>query len=134
MAFSGNNQSLYNAALRGYIAGTVRNRPIVDPTSADYAATIGNPATAFATEVDSLIVADAQLTAAGATIVPGTAAQQQAALAKPGLMQAIAESVASSPGGSTTAAAYLVQATACAALYAQGVTQMGAAPGGTSIS
>ncbi len=86
-----NNQTLYNAALNGALAGMFAGSPVQDTTSADYAPYTA-VATAFASAVDAGIGADATLTAAGATIVPTTAAQQANALAKSDLMHGICSS------------------------------------------
>jgi hypothetical protein len=134
MAFSGHNQTLYNAALNGALAGMMSGRPITDATTADYAA-MGNAATAFATEVDAGIAADATLTTAGATLVPASAANQANALAKSNLMNALCKAYWEGRVGSdTTDADYSEGATAIAAVYAQGVAQYALAPGGTSLS
>lgn len=135
MAFSGNNQSLYNAALNGALAGMMSARSNTSGTTANYASW-GAAATAWATKVDSLITADATLTSAGATIVPASAANQQNALAKTSMMQAICKSFWEGAGLSTdtTQADYATGAAACVAVWNQAVAQYALAPGGTSLS
>lgn len=135
MAFSGNNQTIYNAALNGTLAGMQEGRPLTDGTSADYAVQ-GNVASAFAKEVDSLIAADATLTTAGATLVPASAANQANALAKVNAMLAICRAVWAGRGGASdvTAVDYAVLAAAVVAVYNQAIAQYALAPGGTSLS
>jgi uncharacterized protein YyaL (SSP411 family) len=134
MAFSGHNQTLYNAALNGALCGMVSGRSIADPTTADYAG-YGAAATAFATEVDTLIAADATITAAGATIVPGTAAQQANAVAKSEMMLALCKGVWEGRAGSdVTVADYALLANAVVAVYNEAIAQYALAPGGTSLS
>lgn len=136
MAFSGNNQLIYNAAFNGAMAGMMAGRPITDATTADYAA-YGNVATAWATEVDSLIVTDAQLAAAGATVPPTTAAETAAQQAKAGFIHQLSHSYWQGrdiTGASTVAANYSVAATAVFHAYSEAVAQYALAPGGTSLS
>lgn len=135
MAFSGNNQSLYNAALNGALAGQIAGSQIADGNTAHYA-TYGNVASAFAKEVDAGIVADATLTTAGATLVPASAANQANALAKTSIMFQLCFAYWLGRQGASdiTATDYAVAAAAIAAAYAQAVTQYGLAPGGTSLS
>lgn len=72
MAFSGNNPTLFNAAVDGYMAGALAGRGISDTVSADYTV-LAASAIAFATEVDAQIAVDATITTAGApntTVAP----------------------------------------------------------------
>jgi hypothetical protein len=135
MAFSGNNQTLYNAALNGCLAGQVAARQIKDAVTADYAV-LGNVATIFAQEVDAQIAADATLSAAGATVVPASAANQQNALTKSNIMFAICFGLWFSRGGAAdvTLADYLADALAVKAVFLQAVAQYALAAGGTSLS
>lgn len=134
MAFSGNNQAIYNAALNGAFSGQLAGAQQVDGTTGDYAS-IGNVATAFAKEVDSLIAAVANLTAGGASVVQATAAEAATQLAYTSIIFGLSFGYwFSRRGTDTTAADYAVGAAALVAVYNQAITQYGAAAGGTSIS
>jgi hypothetical protein len=139
MSFSGNVQSIFNAALNGCLAGMVAGAQGQDSTATDYNQ-LGAVALAVATEVDSVVGADATLAGSGATVVPASAANQANALAKPALMFGICFGYFFQRpnwlGGSssTTATTYATAAAAIKAIYTQAVTQYGNAPGGTSLS
>jgi hypothetical protein len=134
MAFSGNNQTLYNAALNGALAGMMSGRMSLDATIADYAS-VGAAATAYAAKVDSLIAADPTLTAAGATLVPASAANQQNFNAKSSLMHHLSAAIWRDRAGTdTTSADYASMAAAVVAQYNEGIAQYALAPGGTSLS
>lgn len=139
MAFSGNNQTIYNAALDGALAGMVASGQVQDPTTADYAA-LGAAATVWATKLDSLIATDATLStgAGGTTIAPIAGATTANLNAKGHLAFALSFGFwfgrnvpLSAP---VTAAAVTAGATAVAAVYAQGVAQYALAPGGSSLT
>lgn len=136
MAFSGNNQSVYNAALDGAMAGMLAGRPLTDTTTADYAA-FGNAATIFATKLDSLIATNASLsTGAAGTTVPPTTALITATLNALGHL-AFGLSFAyfyQRPALDVTLADYTALATAIGAAFAQVQAQYLLAPGGTSLS
>jgi len=138
MAFSGNNQLIYNAAFNGCMAGAVAGAQIADQTATDYAA-LQLVANAFAQEVDSQIATDPQLAtgAAGTTVPPATAAETSAQQAKAGIVFAVCFGFwFARPNwqSSQTPATYLNAALAVKAVYTQAVTGYGAAVGGTSLS
>lgn len=134
MAFTGNNQTLFNAAMDGALAGMMAGRDMKDATQNDYNA-VASAALSYATEVDAQIAADATLTAAGATVIPASAANQQNFNAKSHLMQAISFGVWHGRSGTdNNNPDYLVLAKAVAAAYAAAVAAYANAPGGTSLS
>jgi hypothetical protein len=134
MAFSGNNQALYNAALNGALAGQLAGAQQSNTVSSNYAA-YGNVATAFATEVDSKITAVANLTSAGASVVQATAAEAATQNAYCSIIFGLSFGFWFSRAGSdVTAADYSAAATAVFAVYTQALAQYALAPGGTSIS
>lgn len=109
-----NNNQLFDAALCAFIAGAEESRKITNATAASYAAIV-NAGVAFATRVDSKIVADG-------TIVTPTTSET---LAKVNLLMGICQSqIAGGLPVSTTAADYDTAATAIAALYTQGVLSL----------
>jgi hypothetical protein len=141
MAFSGNNQSIFNSALNGCLAGMLAGGQVVDPTAADFASMVAI-AVAFATEVDAKIATDAAMStgAAGTTIDPVAGATQATFIAKPNLAFALCFGYwfgrPFAPGVTATAAGYVVGATSIAAIYAEatGAAGYGAAPGGSSLT
>lgn len=134
MAFTGNNQTIFNSAMNGALAGMMKGRPLTDNTAADYL-NMCKVALAFATEVDSEIAADATLTAAGATVVPATAANQQNFNAKSHLIATLCMSYWDGRWSNDQVAGdFSVPAAAIAAAYTEQVAQYANAPGGTSLS
>lgn len=140
MAFSGNNQTVYNAALAGAYAGMLSGANITDPTAADYQA-LGAIATLYATKFDALVATNANLsTGAGGTTVDPIAGVTTASLNALGHL-AYGVSFAAWQGRypqtrtGQAAADFTVIATAAAAAYNQIFnTQYAAAPGGTSLT
>lgn len=134
MAFTGNNQTIFNSAMNGALAGMMKGRPLTDATAADYQ-NMCKVALAFATEVDSEIAVDATLTAAGATVVPATAANQQNYNAKSHLIASLCFAYWDGRWSTDqTAGDWSVGAAAVAAAYAEQVATYANAPGGTSLS
>lgn len=81
-----NNNLLFNAALNGYLAGSLAGRSGTDPT----VATIVTAAAAFATRVDSKIALDGTISGGGGvSLPPTTAAITDAQASKTQCMQAI---------------------------------------------
>jgi hypothetical protein len=138
MAFSGNNPTLFNAAVNGYIGGVVAGRAISDTVTADYTA-IEAAAAAFATEVDAQITVDATITTAGTpntTIAPVAGATSANAYAKSHLMFSLCFGFWEgrlNPSPDPVAADYLSIALAIKAAYTAGVAAYAQAPGGTSL-
>ena len=136
MSFSGNNQTLFNAALNGALAGILASGKLVDATQADYA-NMSATAMNFAAAVDAGITADATLTTGGASIVPGTAAQQANAVAKSAIMFGLSfgyffqRSIA---GAAIAQTNFTTDATFIKAAFNQAVAQYALAAGGTSLS
>jgi hypothetical protein len=84
-----NNPSLFSNAYAGAFAGQLAAAGLsgtsADSTASSYAA-LSNVASAFATEVDNGITAQANLSASNATIVQATAAEAGTQLALPNLI------------------------------------------------
>jgi hypothetical protein len=138
MAFSGNNPTLFNAAVDGYIAGALAGRGISDSVSADYTA-LGVAAAAFATEVDAQITVDATITTAGTpntTIAPVAGNTTACLNAKGHLMFSLCFGWWEGRLNNTpdpVATDYLSIALAIKAAYVAGLAAFAAAPGGTSL-
>jgi hypothetical protein len=136
MAFSGNNQTIFNAALDGALSGMLASGKLVDATQADYA-NMSATAMNFAAAVDAGIAADATLTNAGASQPPGTAAQTANSFAKFGIMFGLCfgyffqRSIAGSAIPQTN---FTTDATFIKAAFNQAVAQYALAAGGTSLS
>ena len=138
MAFSGNNPTLFNAAVDGYMAGALSGRAITDATSTDYTV-LAASAIAFATEVDAQIIVDATITTAGTpntTIAPIAGNTTACLNAKGHLMLALcygwwAGRLNNTPD--VTAGDYLGAALGIKAAYTATVTGFASAPGGTSL-
>lgn len=139
MAFSGNNQSIYNAAFDGAMAGMMAGAQSADPTQADYNV-IAAVATLWATKLDSLIATDANLStgAGGTTIAPIAGVTTASLNAKSHLAFALSFGFFVNRNQPTTAGitanTFTVGATAIAAAYAAGVAQYALAPGGSSLT
>jgi hypothetical protein len=116
------NPLLYNAAYAGFLAGVLGGRDQQDVISADYAGQAAQ-ATAFATELDSLIPVDAGITAAGTTVLPTTGPILEDLAAKFALVQALSTGAASGRSNDDPASAtpvfYTQVATVLAAIYAE---------------
>jgi len=138
MAFSGNNPTLFNAAVNGFLAGVLDSRAGLDPVTADYAA-IEAAAVAFATEVDAQIAVDANITTAGTpntTIAPVAGATSAGAYAKSHLMFSLCFGQWSGRLNQVPdplAADYLSLALGIKGAYNAGLAAYAAAPGGTSL-
>jgi hypothetical protein len=138
MAFSGNNPTLFNAAVDGYMAGALTGRPITDATSTDYTA-LAASAIAFATEVDAQIIVDATITTAGTpntTIAPIAGNTTACLNAKGYLMFSLCFGWWAgrlNPTPDVTAGDYLSAALGIKAAYTATVTAYASAPGGTSL-
>lgn len=136
MAFSGNNQSIYNAAYNGFIGGAVAGRGVTDPTASDYSS-LATAAIAFATEVDANVPTDAELStgAAGTTIAPSAGVNAAAAYAKTHLMYSLCFGYwAGRYNVDIVTSDYLTDALAIKAVYTEGVAGYASAPGGTSLT
>lgn len=138
MAFSGNNPSLYNAAVDGFLAGALAGRTIVDDVSADYTA-LEVAAAAFAAEVDAQIAVDATLTTAGTpntTIAPVAGSTTANLNAKGHLMFSLCFGYWEgrlNPSPDPVQTDYLAAALAIKAAYNAGIAAYALAPGGTSL-
>jgi hypothetical protein len=136
MAFSGNNQSIYNAAYDGFLAGALAGKVYTDETAADYA-TLTASATAFATEQDSVIATDPELStgAGGTTVPPTTNVLTQNQLAKVHLMFSLCFGYWSGRFNSDNVPSdYTNSALAIKAVYTEAVAGYANAPGGTSLT
>ena len=136
MAFTGNNQTIFNAALDGAMAGTLSGRSISDLTQADYNV-YAQAALALATEVDANIATDPNLStgAGGTTIAPVAGVTTATLNAKGHLAFALSFAVTEGrPLQDITAADYSVLGQAVAKAYAAAVAQYANAPGGTSLT
>lgn len=139
MAFSGNNQTIYNAAFDGAMGGMMAGAQATDPTQADYN-TMQAVATLWATKLDSLIATDANLsTGAGGTTIDPIAGVTTASLnAKSHLAFALSFGYFMNRNQPTsaglTANTFTIGATAVAAAYASGVAGYANAPGGSSLT
>jgi hypothetical protein len=89
------NALLFNAALDGFVAGSVAGQGLTDTTSADYAGLVAS-ATNYATEVDSLIGNDSTISqGSGAAIYTGfTSAIVENQSAKVALIESLSFSAA----------------------------------------
>jgi lipid-binding SYLF domain-containing protein len=113
--------SIFNAALAGMMAGFQSGRKSTDSTAADYLAQ-KNAAVVFATALDTSVGADATLAAAGATLVPGSAAQANAAETRPLLMMSLCKAYfegATISGDATVDTNPLTYTTSIASIKAQ---------------
>jgi hypothetical protein len=84
MAWAGNNPTVFNAALAAYIAAAKLSAGPL-PVASGSLTSLEAQATAFATEVDSVIVTDATLSAAGpptSTIAPSAGINAASAYVK----------------------------------------------------
>src|ERR1700690_2901878 len=138
MAWAGNNQLLFNAALNGMMAGVHAGQPnpgnpSAPLTAASYAA-IATASAAFAKELDSLIATDPQLAtgANGTSVPPATAAETSGQSAKVGIVYGLSEAywrdrrgIGFSADAGATPADYLPAATAISVIYTASVTQYG---------
>lgn len=127
-----NNALLFNAAFVGYLGGLVAGQNLQDSVSANYA-TLVTQATAFATQLDSIIANDLAGTPVpagsvaisintGAAIPPTTAAITESQAGKLGLIQQLSFSVGFQHFTTgQLAAAFAVPAAAIRALYLQAV-------------
>jgi len=148
MAFSGNNQLIYNAAFNAAMAGQLAQNPLVGASpalgaTAPIYVAIAAVATAFATAVDAAIATNANLAtgAAGTTVPPTTAAITVNQGARVGIAFAVCLGFWNSRGSATLAAdagATSTDWTAIAAqvnaIYTAAVTAYANAPGGTSLT
>jgi hypothetical protein len=138
MAFSGNNPTLYNACVNGYIGGALSGRAIVDTVTSDYSA-LEVAAAAFAAEVDAQIAVDATLTTAGTpntTIAPVAGNTTACLSAKSHLMFSLCYGYWAgrlNPSPDPVVTDYLAAALAIKAAYNAGLAAYAAAPGGTSL-
>jgi hypothetical protein len=138
MAFSGNNPTLFNAAVDGFMAGSVADRGITDTTAGDYS-TLVTAALAFATELDAQIAVDATITTAGApntTIAPIAGATTANLNAKGHLMFSLCYGYwvgRLNPTPDPVAVDYLPAALAIKAVYNETVAGYASAPGGSSL-
>jgi len=120
-----NNNLLFNAALAGFLAGTFAERNIEDSTPADYTVQV-NAAIALATEVDGAIPNDPNISGAGGvTLIPTTAAIQDAQVSQANLLEGIVSAVFSGRYViDPVAVDYSVQAGAIAALYTKALASL----------
>jgi hypothetical protein len=138
MAFSGNNQTIFNQAFNGYMAGALSGRPIADTVAADYSSLVTS-GLAFAQEVDANIPTDAELStgAGGTTIAPAAGAAAANAYAKSSLMFSLCLGYWQGRLNNTpdpVATDYLSIALAIKAAYVESVAGYASAPGGSSLT
>ena len=136
MAFSGNNQAIYNAAYDGFLAGALAGKVYTDEVAADYAS-LSVSAGAFATELDSVISTDANLStgAAGTSVPPTTNVLTSNQLAKTHLMFSLCFGYWSGRFNSDNVPSdYTNSALAIKAVYVEAVAGYASAPGGSSLT
>lgn len=111
---------LYNAALTGFLAGSVAGRAIQDATQADYNNLV-NEAVNFATEVDATVGSIVAVESAGASFVPATAANTNNLVTLTSLMFGICFAARMgqyrAPSAADAAASFLNTAAAINALF-----------------
>jgi hypothetical protein len=88
-----NNPLLFNAAVAGYLAGMFAGQNPADATATDYNNAVLQ-ASSFATALDTAIVADVLITAAGAAIVPTTSVITENESARPMIIYGLSYSAA----------------------------------------
>jgi hypothetical protein len=148
MAFSGNNQLVYNAAFNAALAGQLAQQPLVGAspaltaTSPVYVA-LAAVASAFAKAVDAAIGNNVSLAtgAAGTTVPPTTALITATQGALVGIVYAVCLGFWNSRAGAQLAADagatstdYTAIAAQVLAIFTAASTAYAAAPGGTSLS
>ena len=136
MSFSGNNQSIFNAAYNGALGGFFEGRVSADPVAADYSQ-FATVALAYAQAVDAAIPTDAELStgAAGTTIAPGAGTNAAAAYAKTQLMVSLSRAFWSGRLPSDIVSAdYALIALTIKAQYVEFVAGYASAPGGSSLT
>jgi hypothetical protein len=138
MAFSGNNQTIFNAALDGMFAGALCGKPFTDGAATPNSyATLEAACVVFATAMDADIPTNANLsTGAGGTTIDPVAGVTTASL---NALGHLAFGVAFAQffqrfTADLTAGDYTVAAAACAAAFKQAVLGFAAAPGGSSLT
>lgn len=119
-----NNNILFNAAVNGYIAGSLAGQNISNSTALSYD-TIAAQAQAFATQLDSQIPNDATIsTGPGAAVPPTTAAITEDGYAKSGLIQMLSYGFAQQRWGTGQVSAdFAVPCAAIKAAYTQALTK-----------
>jgi hypothetical protein len=129
MAWAGNNQAIFNAAMNGMASGILAGRKSTDGVATDYAALYA-AAAVFATGVDTAIATDATMStgASGTTVVGSAGANQNSFNRQPDLVFGLAfgyffGSALQGTAADTTAATYTTAVAVILAAYTASTTQ-----------